>query len=86
MCYTLYLLVLLKETIPNTIIIVSVGIAPIIITVILHILVVHYSLSIVTSVTFLLGLFSTTLKLHKQHTRIISDLHIKNIVMTKDNA
>lgn len=41
--------------IPNTIILVCVGITPAIITAILHILVVHYSLDIVTSVTLLLG-------------------------------
>lgn len=44
-----------RNRIPNTIILVCVGIAPTIITAILHILVVHYSLDIVTSVTLLLG-------------------------------
>lgn len=41
--------------IPNTIILVCVEIAPTIITAILHILVLHYSLDILTSVTLLVG-------------------------------
>lgn len=44
-----------KKKIPNSIILVCVGIAPTIITAILHILVIHYSLDIVTSVTLLIG-------------------------------
>ena len=73
--------------IPNTIILVCVGIAPTIITAILHILVVHYSLDIVTSVTLLLGWFSTTFKLPRPHPNIISDLlYINNIVMIMGDA
>ena len=64
--------------IPNTLILVYVGIAiaiaPTIITAILYILVVHYSLDIVMSVTLLLGWFYTTFKLPMPHPNIISNL------------
>lgn len=72
--------------IPNTIILVCVAITPAIITAILHILVVHYSLDIVTSVTLLLGWFSTTFKLPRPHLNIISNLLDIKIVMTMDDT
>lgn len=83
---------IIGNRIPNTKILVCLGIAPTIIKTILHILVVHYSLDVVTSVSLLLGRFSTTFKLPIPQPNIISDslkiknIVIKNIVMTKDNA
>lgn len=71
---------------PSTIILVCVGIFPIIIRAILHMLVVHYNLDIVTSVTLLFGLFSPTFKLSRPHPNIISDLFGKKIVMPMNDT
>lgn len=71
---------------PSIIIIMCVGIFPIIITAILHMLVVHHNLDIVTSVTLLFGWYSATFKLRMPHPNIISDLFATKIVMPMNDT